>query len=109
MPTMCWLPSTLEFIASVAGKFIFMDKSTTPFTKGRVVHVAVVVDYAKPLVPGTYIELEGLDLPVSSNGSSMNTFTHFVIDAGVLAIAFISVSPMPFPLWFRMLISIQML
>lgn len=64
LPSVCWTQSSLELIVAAAGRFVKMDDSTSLLAKGRFARVAVEVDTGVPLVPGTDVVLEGLDLPV---------------------------------------------
>lgn len=64
LPSVCWQLSSLELIVGAAGKLIRLDDATSAMTKGRFCRVVVEVDTAFPLVPGTDVELEGLDFPV---------------------------------------------
>ena len=54
----------LELIVSAAGRFVKMDESTSLITKGRFARVAVEVDTARPLAPGTEVVLDGVDAPI---------------------------------------------
>lgn len=63
LPSSCWNEPCLRLIAAAAGDFVKMD-STSLSSKGCFARVVVRVDTMKPLVTGTDVELQGIDLPV---------------------------------------------
>lgn len=64
LPPICWNESILKLIVANAGGFIRSDDLTSLLSKRRYARVVVEVDMATPLVPGTDIQLDGLDLPI---------------------------------------------
>lgn len=63
LPVAGWSPASLALIASRAGRLVKLDESTSSLSKLRFARVAVEVNIAEPLVPGTLLELEGVDMP----------------------------------------------
>ena len=54
----------LALIVSTAGRFVRMDESTSMMTKERFARVADEIDMARPIVLGTDVLLEGVDVPL---------------------------------------------
>ena len=61
LPSVCWNASALKLIISAAGHFVNIDESTSLMTKGRFARVTIEVDTARPLVPGTDVDLDDVD------------------------------------------------
>ena len=63
LPLMLWTQSALDLIVFKVGALVHLDQCTELLAKGRYARVAVESDLSKPLVPGTGIKLEGLNIP----------------------------------------------
>lgn len=94
LPNLCWTQSALERIASAAGRFVRMDGTTADLSKLRFAKVAVEVDTQKPLVPGTDLDFEGVEIFRSGSVSNMSIFTSFALLVVGLGIADLTVSLM---------------
>ena len=63
LPLLLWTQSVLSLVVSKARALVRLDNYTELLSKGRYVRVAVEINLSKPLLPGTDIKLEGLNVP----------------------------------------------
>lgn len=63
LQNLCWSPMALELIVNATKRFVRLDDSTAAMSKLCYARVAVEVNTEQPLVPGTILEFERMDLP----------------------------------------------
>ena len=64
LPPALWTRFALELIVAAAGHRVRLDEAIELLSKGRYARLAVEIDLARPLIPGSNLLLEGYDSPL---------------------------------------------